>query len=128
MLCAIWHHLYNLKKKKNTHGRVLCSSKNVFHVFWIVEIISNWAMPSPDDTKVVTVQYDRFFLYTPRNDLYLNSRDTWFYRFDGCFRDLLKTLKKQLDFHLLLWFINETVLCESPISNFSKILHVSLVA
>ena len=23
MLCAIWHHLYNLKKVKNTHGGVL---------------------------------------------------------------------------------------------------------
>ena len=23
MLCAIWHHMYNLENVKNTHGRVL---------------------------------------------------------------------------------------------------------
>ena len=26
-LCAIWYHLYNLKKRENTHGRVLLSVK-----------------------------------------------------------------------------------------------------
>ena len=27
MLCAIWHHLYNFKNVKNTHGAVLCLVK-----------------------------------------------------------------------------------------------------
>ena len=45
MLCAIWHHLYNLKNAKNIHGGVLlllklqASFMNIFHVFQVVHMV-----------------------------------------------------------------------------------------
>ena len=59
MRCAIWHHLYNLKHMKNTHGGVLilvklqasaCNFTKIntppwvfIHVFKIVQIVPNRA-------------------------------------------------------------------------------------